>query len=543
MRVMRRRCAAARFTLSVLTMLGGAALSAQSPPTCIPGTQQSFSSTGSLETYSVPASAAALYMVADGASGGAAGGTVGGHGAHVQAEVPVTGPATLSVVVGGAGGDVSDAGAGGGGGSFVYAGGNALVAAGGGAGSHVAGQTGGDAQLGPNGGAFPGFYGGGAGGRGGGGGGAGWGTDDAGAGGGGFLGAGTDGCCMDHGGGGHRVSSPGDAGGGAGGSPAGGVGGFGGGGGGGGGASGGYAGGSGGGGGYSGGGGGNTCGGCWGGGGGSFVAGNATYSALSVLTSTGPGSVTICVSQTVTPDLTVAKQHLGSFAQGDAGRQYTIIVTNAGPAPTSAAVTVTDVLPAGLIATDVGGPGWSSCTATPVVGPGTLSCSRSDPLQAGQSYPAITLTVSVTSDAPPSVTNSARLSGGGQADDPTTILPAQPPLCVPDGSALCLFGGRFRVTATFDAGGGAAGSAHAAPLTDDTGYFWFFSEANVEALVKVIDGCGMGGHYWVFAGGLTDVEVVLTVTDTLTQTAKMYTNPPHTAFQPIQDTAAFATCP
>jgi hypothetical protein len=29
----------------------------------------------------------------------------------------------------------------------------------------------------------------------------------------------------------------------------------------------------------------------------------------------------------------------------------------------------------------------------------------------------------------------------------------------------------------------------------------------------------------------------------LTQTAKTYTNPPHTAFQPIQDTAAFATCP
>jgi hypothetical protein len=29
----------------------------------------------------------------------------------------------------------------------------------------------------------------------------------------------------------------------------------------------------------------------------------------------------------------------------------------------------------------------------------------------------------------------------------------------------------------------------------------------------MIDGCGLNGHYWVFAGGLTNVKVVLTVTD------------------------------
>ena len=37
--------------------------------------------------------------------------------------------------------------------------------------------------------------------------------------------------------------------------------------------------------------------------------------------------------------------------------------------------------------------------------------------------------------------------------------------------------------------------------------------------------------------------VRLTVTDTLRGVTKQYTNPQSTAFQPIQDTEAFATCP
>ena len=62
-------------------------------------------------------------------------------------------------------------------------------------------------------------------------------------------------------------------------------------------------------------------------------------------------------------------------------------------------------------------------------------------------------------------------------------------------------------------------------------------------MVKILNGCGTGGHYWVFAGGLTNVNVVITVTDTQTNTTKTYTNPANTVFNPIQDTGAFATCP
>lgn len=80
-------------------------------------------------------------------------------------------------------------------------------------------------------------------------------------------------------------------------------------------------------------------------------------------------------------------------------------------------------------------------------------------------------------------------------------------------------------------------------LTADTGYLWLFAAANVEAVVKVIDGCALGGHYWVFAGGLTNVNVVIKVRDTKTGAVQTYVNPLGTPFQPIEDTAAFATCP
>ncbi|HXM78695.1 MAG TPA: hypothetical protein VOA00_05615, partial [Thermoanaerobaculia bacterium] len=65
----------------------------------------------------------------------------------------------------------------------------------------------------------------------------------------------------------------------------------------------------------------------------------------------------------------------------------------------------------------------------------------------------------------------------------------------------------------------------------------------VEVVVKVLNGCGVNSRYWTFAGGLTDVNVILTVTDTQTGVVQTYVNPQGTPFEPIQDTSAFATCP
>ena len=81
------------------------------------------------------------------------------------------------------------------------------------------------------------------------------------------------------------------------------------------------------------------------------------------------------------------------------------------------------------------------------------------------------------------------------------------------------------------------------PLTADTGYLWFFSAANAEAVVKVLDGCAVDGAHWVFAGGLTDLRTVLTVTDGKTGVARTYANPAGMPFRPIEDARAFSSCP
>jgi chitodextrinase len=116
---------------------------------------------------------------------------------------------------------------------------------------------------------------------------------------------------------------------------------------------------------------------------------------------------------------------------------------------------------------------------------------------------------------------------------------AAPSGCVSGPTRLCFQGNRFQVDVTWTAPGRGSGPGEAVPLTSDTGFFWFFSQSNVEMLIKVLDGCAVNQHFWVFAGGLTNVEVEITVTDTRTGAMKTYRNPQNTPFQPTQDTSAF----
>ena len=116
-------------------------------------------------------------------------------------------------------------------------------------------------------------------------------------------------------------------------------------------------------------------------------------------------------------------------------------------------------------------------------------------------------------------------------------------LCVADATTLCLNEGRFRVVARWEAANGRAGTGEAVELTGDTGYFWFFSENNVEVVIKVLNGCAIGdGAYWVFIGGLTDVRVELEVEDTDAGESRTYLNEAGTLFKPVTDTEAFSTC-
>lgn len=116
--------------------------------------------------------------------------------------------------------------------------------------------------------------------------------------------------------------------------------------------------------------------------------------------------------------------------------------------------------------------------------------------------------------------------------------------CAASTTALCLTGGRFRVEATWDDGRGHRGMGQAVPLAGETGAFWFFDSGNLEVVVKVLDACSLAGfgNYWVFAAGLTNVEVDLTVTDTETGEVWRDVNEQGVPFQPVQDTAAFFTC-
>ncbi len=129
------------------------------------------------------------------------------------------------------------------------------------------------------------------------------------------------------------------------------------------------------------------------------------------------------------------------------------------------------------------------------------------------------------------------------ADDGVTgeelwVLPLSGPACQPSATALCLNGGRFKVEISWGDFANRGGTGHAVPLSADTGYFWFFDPANVETVVKVLDGRGNNGHFWVFYGALSNVEYTLTVTDTQTGLARRYFNPLG-QFASVGDTQGF----
>jgi uncharacterized protein (TIGR03437 family) len=128
------------------------------------------------------------------------------------------------------------------------------------------------------------------------------------------------------------------------------------------------------------------------------------------------GSIVLTQPQ-IQPVLSIAKSHAGNFTQGQQGATYAVTVSNsAGAMPTSGTVTVSDNVPSGLMLVSMAGMGWN-CSAN--------SCTRGDALNAGSSYPPITVTVNVSASASSPQVNQAGVSGGGSANatasDVTTI--------------------------------------------------------------------------------------------------------------------------
>ena len=149
-------------------------------------------------------------------------------------------------------------------------------------------------------------------------------------------------------------------------------------------------------------------------------------------------TTTTTVSGGTAAVLAIAKSHTGNFTQGQTGATYTVTVSNSATGgPTSGTVTMAENPPSGLTVTNMAGTGWT-CT--------TASCTRSDALAAGASYPAITVTVSVSATATSPQVNSVTVSGGGSASatvpDPTFINSAGGGITF---TSTTLFGGAVTV--------------------------------------------------------------------------------------------------
>ncbi|HEX4858424.1 MAG TPA: hypothetical protein VFV17_05355, partial [Usitatibacteraceae bacterium] len=129
---------------------------------------------------------------------------------------------------------------------------------------------------------------------------------------------------------------------------------------------------------------------------------------------TGAGNNTsgTVTTNVLAPNLQLTKTaSSGTFTVGGTG-SFTLTPNNtSGTAPTSGTITVTDTLPAGLayVAAGSGGAGWTCSAAAQVV-----TCTSANVIAAGAAGTPIVVNVSVASNAVPSVTNTAQVSGGNE---------------------------------------------------------------------------------------------------------------------------------
>jgi len=158
------------------------------------------------------------------------------------------------------------------------------------------------------------------------------------------------------------------------------------------------------------------------------VATTAPTSVTNQATVTGGGDGAIHTASDPTqvdpgpPLLSITKIHNANFSQGQTNARYTLTVSNVGTQPTIGPVDVMEMPPPGLLVVSMAGTGWTC---------GPMDCTRLDVLAGGASYPPITVTVNVATDATSPQVNQVMVNGGGSppanASDSTTIVPAGVP--------------------------------------------------------------------------------------------------------------------
>ena len=152
--------------------------------------------------------------------------------------------------------------------------------------------------------------------------------------------------------------------------------------------------------------------------------------------------------------------------------------------------------------------------------------------------------------ADPAATGSAgaRAASLPAADSATVPAgpPARPPASVPqpfrgppsDSGPTYMLGERFQMYGEWTSPT-ERGALHGAPMTRDSMAFYFFTPENIEIVVKVLDGCAINGHRWLFMAGMTDVEFDLQVKDTQTGQLWRVANGLGKPFAPVGDVTAF----
>jgi len=152
-------------------------------------------------------------------------------------------------------------------------------------------------------------------------------------------------------------------------------------------------------------------------------AGTSVCTGSSVCT----GTLNSCASMPAV--LGISSTHTGSFAFGQKGAEYALIVSSlAAGGPTTGTVTVTETAPAGLSLVSMSGGTTWNCTVLPY-------CTTNTVLNAGSIYPMILVTANVAANAPASVTNEVSVSGGGS---PTTTVTDSTYVILPGPSTVYL---------------------------------------------------------------------------------------------------------
>jgi len=122
-------------------------------------------------------------------------------------------------------------------------------------------------------------------------------------------------------------------------------------------------------------------------------------------------------------------------------------------------------------------------------------------------------------------------------------------VCVPDEETACLLSGRFEVKVQWTDFGSQTGPAKlmyfgsARAESDQSAFFWFFTPTNFEMGIKMVDACVEPYNaFWVFVSGLTNVQYIVTIRDTVTEAVQTYSNPLGLLPTTEGDTQAFG-CP